>query len=132
LLVALVGVILAEKPVTSTKEVDDVVNVSVFTVCTTCNTVPALFVEINVPVFVGNVSVKLLFVLGAAMVSVPVPLAFPEIATCDIVFLYTTVHTEPVGTVTVIPEATDIGPALMAFLPALMVELTLISISFSV
>jgi hypothetical protein len=29
----------------------------------------------------------LLFVFGAAMVSVPVPLAFPEIATRDISFL---------------------------------------------
>ncbi len=45
----------------------------------------------------------------------------PEIATCDIVFLYTTVHTEPVGTVTVIPEATDTGPALIPLLPAAIV-----------
>jgi hypothetical protein len=69
----------------------------------------------------GKVSVKLLFVLGAAMVSVPVPLAFPEIATCDIVFLYTTVHTEPVETVTVMPELTDTVPALMPLFPAAIV-----------
>jgi hypothetical protein len=41
----------------------------------------------TVPVTVGKVSVKLLFVLGAAMVSVPVPLGLPEIATRDISFL---------------------------------------------
>jgi hypothetical protein len=39
---------------------------------------------LNVPVPSGNVSVLLLFVLGAAMVSVPVPLALPDMATCDI------------------------------------------------
>ena len=36
------------------------------------------FPAINVPVVCGNVSVKSLFVFGAAMVSVPVPLALPE------------------------------------------------------
>jgi hypothetical protein len=57
LLVADDGVIETERPVMSTYEVLAVENVSVFVVLTTCNTVPALFVEINVPVFVGKVSV---------------------------------------------------------------------------
>ena len=55
--VAEVGVIETLKPVTSPKVVDDIENVSVLVVLTTCNTVPALFVESNVPVLVGNVSV---------------------------------------------------------------------------
>jgi hypothetical protein len=56
LLLADDGVIDAVKPVS--EKVDEDVSVSVEKVpCTTCNTVPALAVESNVPVFVGNVSV---------------------------------------------------------------------------
>jgi hypothetical protein len=44
-------------------------------------TCPVLAVVINVPVFVGNVSVKLLAEFGAATVNTPAPLAFPEMAT---------------------------------------------------
>jgi hypothetical protein len=39
-LVALVGVMLTDRPVTSTNELDDVINVFVLTVLTTCKTFP--------------------------------------------------------------------------------------------
>jgi MFS family permease len=45
-----------------------------------------------VPVAAGNVSVKSLFVFGAAMVSVPVPLALPETFTMLMVYLSMPLH----------------------------------------
>ena len=45
--------------------------------------------------------------------------------------IYTTVQTEPEGTVTVTPESMVTGPADIAFLPVLMVELCEIVASFS-
>ena len=70
-----------------------------------------------VPVKVDSVWVKLLPVFGEAIVIVPIPLAFPDKATCDILILYTTVQFEPDETVTVTPVATETVPALMAFCP---------------
>ena len=46
--------------------------------------------------------------------------------------LYTTVQTDPEGTVTVMPEFIETGPPLIALLPVLIVELTLIVASFSI
>ena len=54
---------------------------------------------------------------GEARVIVPVPLALPCIATCDMFFPYTTVQTEPVEIVTVIPLATLTVPALNPLFP---------------
>ena len=57
LLVALLGVMLTERPVISINDVLVVVNVSVFVVLTTCNTVPGDPVVTSVPEAAGSVSV---------------------------------------------------------------------------
>jgi hypothetical protein len=78
--VAEVGVIETLKPVTSPKVVDDIENVSVLVVLTTCNTLPAgkpvvVALVSTVPVASGSVSVLFVFVMGANRVTVPVPVA---------------------------------------------------------
>ena len=84
LLVADDGVIDTESPVISTGVRLVVVNASSFVVLTTCNTEPAgkpavVALLNNTPLLSGSVSVRLLLLLGAAIVNVPVPLALPWI-----------------------------------------------------
>ena len=78
LLVALVGVIVADNPVISTNEALDVENTFVFVVLTTCNTEPAGKPAVeallsNVPLLSGKVSVLSLLLSGAAIVNVAEP-----------------------------------------------------------
>jgi hypothetical protein len=80
LLVALEGVIDIDNPVMSVNDVLVVENVSVLVVLNTCNTVPGVLFESSVPVTAGSVDVKLLALLGEAMVNTPAPDALPESA----------------------------------------------------
>ena len=66
----------------------------------------------------GNVSVISELLLGVVKVNVPVPLALPSIFT---LLIYTIVHVEPLGTVTVTPEFMVIAPAVIAFLLVVIV-----------
>jgi hypothetical protein len=84
------GVIETDNPVISTNDVDAVEKVSVLGVLTTCNTEPAgnpvVVADVRiVPVLSGSVSVRLVLLLGAAIVNSPVPLALPWIFTSDII-----------------------------------------------
>jgi hypothetical protein len=74
-----------------------------------------VFVNI-VPVVVGTVNVMLLAVFSGVRVMLP-PRVVLSFRFPDMIILYTTVQTDPADTVTVIPVATEIVPADIAFDP---------------
>ena len=77
----------------------------------------------KVPVLSGSVIVRFELVLGASRITVPVPDAFPLTVRLDMLCgpYQTMVQTSPVPMVTVTPELMVIGPALIAFLPLVIV-----------
>jgi len=72
---------------------------------------PSPSVVNRVPVASGKVIVLSEFVLGAAIVSIPVAPSYPCTFTLAIYYSYAITQVEPLGTVTEYPEATVIGPA---------------------
>ena len=93
-----------------------------FRAVVSCACVMLSVVVASVPVASGSVSVRLVLVAGDATVNVAVPAALPAMVMFDMACApYTTVQTDPDGTVTEMPELMVTGPALIAFLPDVMV-----------
>lgn len=75
----------------------------------------------TVPAASGSVIVRFVLVAGDASVNVAVPAASPAMVIFDMCCApYTMVQTDPLGTVTVMPELIVTGPAVMAFLLEVM------------
>ena len=80
----------------------------------------AASVPTRVVVSSGRVIVRLVLVPGAAIVNSAVPLTFGASFIFDIISSYTIVQTVPLGIVTIVPALIVTGPAVIAFLLAVI------------